>query len=106
AFLEVGGFSRRVFIGGEEEWVAVDLAARGWWLCYVPKIIAYHYPSVNRDQRTRLCQRTRNALWFAWLRRPWSSAVRQTLCLAKSSAREWSAWKAFLAALSALPWVW
>jgi GT2 family glycosyltransferase len=33
ALLEAGGFRRELAIGGEEEWLAVELAARGWWLC-------------------------------------------------------------------------
>ena len=32
AFREVGGFSPRLFLGGEEELLAADLAARGWVL--------------------------------------------------------------------------
>jgi GT2 family glycosyltransferase len=106
AFLEVGGFPRRLFLGGEEEWVAVDLASRGWWLCYVPELTVYHYPSPCRDDAARVCLRTRNALWFAWLRRPWGSALRRTVALAKSSSRDWPRCKAFAKALGALPWVW
>src|SRR5262249_43430923 len=48
AFLEAGGFQSSLFIGGEEELLAVDLATRGWWLCYVPDIVVHHYPSPQR----------------------------------------------------------
>ena len=37
AFREVGGFSPRLVLGGEEELLAADLAARGWVLCYLPR---------------------------------------------------------------------
>src|SRR5207248_4427108 len=49
AFLEAGGFQPRLFIGGEEELLAADLVARGWWLCYVPDLVVHHYPSTQRD---------------------------------------------------------
>lgn len=32
AFREVGGFSSRMWLGGEEELLALDLAAHGWWI--------------------------------------------------------------------------
>src|SRR5207302_7636735 len=78
AFLEVGGFARRLFIGGEEDWLALELAARGWWLCYAPELVVYHYPSSERDARARRCHEIRNALLLARLRRPWSSGGRRT----------------------------
>jgi GT2 family glycosyltransferase len=53
AFLEAGGFEPRFFIGGEEELLAVDLASRGWWLCYVPELVVHHYPSQQRDVAAR-----------------------------------------------------
>src|SRR5262249_16685765 len=68
AFLEAGGFPERVFLGGEEELLAAALAARGWWLCYVPDVVAHHYPSERRDVDTRRWHLVRNGLWFAWLR--------------------------------------
>jgi hypothetical protein len=33
AFLKAGGFAPHLSIGGEEELLATDLAAAGWWLC-------------------------------------------------------------------------
>src|SRR4051794_3521472 len=66
AFLEAGGFPDNAFIGGEEELLAVDLATRGWWLCYAPELVAHHYPSPQRNPFTRRAHLVRNALWFAW----------------------------------------
>ena len=71
AFLTGGGFEARFFLGGEEELLAADLAARGHWLCYVPDLVVHHHPSPLRDGQGRRLTAARNALWFTWLRRPW-----------------------------------
>src|SRR5271165_5075939 len=63
AFLEVGGFESRFFIGGEEELLALDLATRGWSLRYVPELVVHHHPSPNRDAASRRWHLLRNALW-------------------------------------------
>lgn len=105
AFLQAGGFNARFFIGGEEELLAVDLAARGHWLCYVPSLTVHHHPSPIRDLKKRRNTLARNALWFAWLRRPlriamartWRSAARRPLC--------WETWRSLFDALRGLPWV-
>jgi GT2 family glycosyltransferase len=105
AFLEAGGFPARVFLGGEEELLAADLAARGWWLCYVPDVVVHHYPSEHRDVYARRWRLVRNALWFAWLRRPLGSAVRRTLRAARALPWDRAARRDFAAALTGLPWV-
>jgi GT2 family glycosyltransferase len=78
AFLACGGFSEQLLIGGEEEWLAVDLVAAGYQLCYVSDLIVHHHPSNHRNPAARQRQLIRNALWFAWLRRPLPTALRQT----------------------------
>jgi GT2 family glycosyltransferase len=78
-FLEVGGFEPRFFTGGEEELLAADLAARGYWLCYVPERVVHHHPSPLRDGQVRRLTTARNALWFTCLRRPWPIALGRTL---------------------------
>jgi GT2 family glycosyltransferase len=105
AYLEVGGFNPRIFLCGEEEWLAADLAARGWWLCYVPAVVVHHHPSGRRDPHARRSQGIRNTLWFAWLRRPFGSALRRTLWLARSVPRDRVSLRGFAAALAGLPWV-
>ena len=105
AFLQVGGFEPRLFIGGEEELLAVDLASRGWWLCYVPQLLVYHHPSAQRDSYCRRWHIVRNRLWFAWLRRPLASALRRTLWLARSESWDGIALRGFAAAFAGLPWV-
>jgi len=103
AYLEVGGFDPFVFISGEEEWIAVELAARGYWMCYVPELIVHHYPSAVRDSHARRWQGIRNTLWFLWLRRPWTSALQRTWWMARTVPRDRCALRGFAAALAGLP---
>jgi GT2 family glycosyltransferase len=105
AFLEAGGFPAHAFLGGEEELLAVDLAARGWWLCYVHELIVYHHPSPCRDVATRRANLVRNGLWFAWLRRPLGSALRRTWQAARALPSDATARRGFAAAVAGLPWV-
>ena len=84
AFLEAGGFEPRFFLGGEEALLAIDLAARGWWLAYAASVVVQHHPSPRRGpaaQRRQLM--LRNALWCAWLRRPAPDAMLRSLALVR-----------------------
>lgn len=105
AILACGGFSERLFLGGEEQWVAADLAAAGWWLCYLPELVVHHYPSPVRDACRRRWQEVRNTLWFAWLRRPLRGALRRTALLAQTRDRA-DFCRGLLAASLGLPSVW
>lgn len=105
AFLNVGGFEPRFFIGGEEELLAADLAAEGSWLCYVPELVVYHHPSERRDPHGRRWTMVRNALWFAWLRRPWPGALRTTLRLLREAPSGRVALRGLTEALYGLSWV-
>jgi GT2 family glycosyltransferase len=49
AFQEVGGFDAVVRFPGEEERVALDLAAAGWELAYVDEVTVHHHPSPVRQ---------------------------------------------------------
>jgi len=104
AFLSVGGFAPRFFLGGEEQLLASDLAAAGWWLCYVPELIVHHYPSQRRDVASRRGYLVRNGLWFAWMRRPLRGALRRTLAAALAATRDQAALHGFASALAGLPW--
>ena len=105
AFREVGGFSPRLFLGGEEELLAADLAARGWVLCYLPGATLHHQASTLRDPTRRRWLGIRNTLWFTWLRRPPAAALRRTAELAVSVPRDTVSASAFAAAVGGLPWV-
>ena len=84
AFLGVGGFEPRFGIGGEEQLLAIDLAAAGWELVHLPEVVAHHHPgTVTRDRARRRRDQTRNAVWCAWLRRP----ARRALVLSLREAR-------------------
>ncbi|MEU0276211.1 glycosyltransferase [Streptomyces sp. NPDC006307] len=105
AFLEAGGFHERLWLGGEEELLATDLATRGWWLTYVPELTVHHAPSRARDATLRRVHGLRNTLWFCWLRRPVRPALRRTLDLARTVPRDLASLRAFGLALAGLPWV-
>lgn len=105
AYLSVGGFDPQVGVGGEEAWLAADLAAAGWHLAYVSDVVAHHMPSISRDPDGRRRTDLRNALWFAWTRRPLPAAVRRTAALVGEAQRDLVTATALGAALRAWPWV-
>ncbi|MET9323383.1 glycosyltransferase [Streptomyces sp. NPDC003038] len=105
AFREAGGFSERLWLGGEEELLATDMAARGWWLAYASDLTVHHAPSAVRDATLRRVHGLRNTLWFCWLRRPAGAALRRTLHLARTVPRDRASLRAFGLALIGLPWV-
>jgi GT2 family glycosyltransferase len=105
AFLEAGGFDRRFFIGGEEELLAIELAVRGWALCYVPELVVHHYPSPRRDTRRRSFHVVRNRLWVTWLRRPAGRALAQTLEAVRRISTDAATARGLIGALAGLPWI-
>lgn len=105
AFLEAGGFSAKLMIGGEEELLACDLVSRGWDIVYVPEVIAHHHPSKVRSPHLRRRQGLRNTLWFLWLRRPARSALRRTIHLVRTVPRDLVSARAFWDAVRGLRWV-
>jgi GT2 family glycosyltransferase len=76
AFLAAGGFDDVVFFMGEEERLALDLAALGWGLAYVDDVVAHHHPSAVRDTLARKALVERNRLLTLALRRPWPLVLR------------------------------
>lgn len=105
AFLAAGGYDPRLFIGGEESLLALDLLAAGWHLAYSPDLMVRHHPSHRRDPLGRRRLLLRNALWCAWLRRPSASAWRETRRHLRAALGEPRVWGALLAALRGLPWI-
>ncbi len=95
AFLRAGGFDDVVFFFGEEERLALDLAAAGWGLAYVEQVVAHHHPQPGAAGRSVLA--SRNRVLTAVLRRPWPEVariVRAELAVSRSGV---------LAALPRLP---
>jgi GT2 family glycosyltransferase len=103
AFLSAGGFARELGIGGPEQHLAVELLAAGWELRYVPEVRARHTPDhaepAPRVRRLGL----RNALWFAWSRRPPRPALRWTVHLLRCSPANRTTALALLDALRGAP---
>ena len=105
AFDEVGGFNARLWLGGEEELMAGDLAARGWELCYLEQLTIHHQASTARDPHKRRADGIRNTLWTTWLRRPLKPALRRTLHLLRTVPRDRVTARGLLAAVRGIPWL-
>jgi GT2 family glycosyltransferase len=105
AFREVGGFSERLWLGGEEELMVADLAAAGWELCYLAELTVHHRASRARDAHLRRRHGIRNTLWTTWLRRPLRPALRRTLHLLRTVPRDRVTALAILDAVRGVPWV-
>ncbi|WP_082771896.1 glycosyltransferase family 2 protein [Actinoplanes sp. TFC3] len=105
AFLQCGGFSARLWLGGEEELLATDLLSAGWELCYREDLVVHHQASRVRDARLRRRVGLRNTLWFTWLRRPMAPALRRTAFLARTVPRDSTSALAAWDAVRGLPWL-
>lgn len=83
AFLEAGGFDDVVRFPGEEERLALDLAAAGWAMSYLEDAVIHHHPSPRRhapEERQRTIARA--ATLTALMRLPWPTVV--------AEARRWA----------------
>lgn len=89
-FREVGGYEPRLFIGGEEELMALDVLAANQAIVYCEQLTVHHHPSPSRNSSLRRRTLARNAAWIAWLRLPWPQACRATLQALQLLAREGS----------------
>jgi GT2 family glycosyltransferase len=105
AFNQVGGFSSRLWLGGEEELLGMDLAAAGWFMCFAADVLVHHAASTVRDPRQRRILGIRNTLWTAWLRRPLSGALRHTGAVLRSVPKDMASGAALAHAMAGLPWV-
>ncbi|REF01081.1 glycosyltransferase family 2 protein [Thermomonospora umbrina] len=104
AFLEAGGFDRLLFFIGEERMLALELAGRGWDLCYVPDVVAVHEPSSSRPSTGwRRRAELRNSLLTVWMRRPAGVALGETARLAGAAVGDSDARAALAGALRRLP---
>ncbi|MCW2839814.1 MAG: glycosyl transferase family 2, partial [Aeromicrobium sp.] len=72
SFLAVGGFDPLLGIGGEEQLLAWDLAARGWALRYEPRLTVHHEPLPSPGRGTaRQAAIARSSVLASLLRRGW-----------------------------------
>jgi GT2 family glycosyltransferase len=104
AYLEAGGFESRLGVGGEEELLALDLAAAGWSLVYVDDVVAHHDPPPRPDQGPRARRLVRNELWTVWMRRPPAAALRHTARLLLRAPADRARSRGVVDALRGLPW--
>jgi GT2 family glycosyltransferase len=89
AFEAAGGFSDILHFRGEEQLLALDLAASGWELCYCPDLVAIHQPSAKRATTTAQDARMlRNAVLTTWMRRPMRHCLRATGTLMRAALRD------------------
>ena len=105
AFLSAGGFHARFGIGGEEDLLAIDLAARGWGLRYIDTIVSHHDPSPVRNARRRRVVALRNTLWTAWLRRSPVAAIRSTRHALDAAGPSRDTVLGVAEALGGIPWI-
>jgi GT2 family glycosyltransferase len=105
AFLRTGGFSRRLWLGGEEELLATDLLTAGWELCYREDLVVHHRASKLRDASLRRRVGIRNTLWFTWMRRPLAPALRRTAFLARTVPHDRTSALGAWDAVRGVPWL-
>ncbi len=104
AYLQVGGYDPRFFIGGEEETLSFRLAKEGWQMRYRDDVVVHHLPSVANVVKLRPYG-LRNTLWNAWLHRRWLSALRWTVFSLADRPKNVSWLRGVGMALRGLPWV-
>lgn len=104
AFRAAGGYEPRLFLGGEERLLGLDLLAAGWRIVYAPEVLTHHHPSSARDARQRRLLMARNTLWIAWLRLPLPRACHETRRVLREARAPGLLGATLRAALPGLPW--
>jgi len=104
AYRECGGYSPKLFIGGEEMLLAYDLAARNWAMVYCAGVVTRHDPSLLRDAVRRRSLLVRNAIWIAWLRLPARDAWRETRRAWRQAVAEGHPLTTLADTLRGMPW--
>lgn len=104
AFEAAGGFSDILHFRGEEQLLAVDMAALGWELCYCPELVAIHQPSAVRASTAAQNARVlRNDVLTTWLRRPASHCLKAAGRLLHAAVRDRDHARAAVEAVGRLP---
>lgn len=104
AYLDAGGYERKLFLGGEEELLASEVMRRGGEMRYIEDVVVYHYPSNQSADKLRPYG-IRNALWFAWRRRSIPSALKWTRYIVTSTPKRMNFFKGIAGFVKGLPWV-
>ncbi|WP_369138970.1 glycosyltransferase family 2 protein [Modestobacter versicolor] len=101
AFTEVGGFDPVVRFPGEEERLALDLAAAGWGIAYVDDVTIHHHPSTSRDPGTvRQAGIWRSRVLTALMRYPTRDLLTQLVRAARAGR---PGWRGLVGALPRVP---
>ncbi|WP_322102193.1 glycosyltransferase family 2 protein [Paraburkholderia sp. J41] len=87
-FDTLGGYEPRLFIGGEEALLSLDVMQAGHDIAYAEMLEVHHRPSLKRDSRLRRRMLARNAALVAWLRLPRMQAWAATWHAVRSAWRE------------------
>jgi GT2 family glycosyltransferase len=104
AFEAAGGFSDILHFRGEEQLLAVDMAALGWDLCYCPELTAIHQPSsVRASTAAQDARALRNKVLTTWMRRPARHCLRATGALLSAAFRDWEYARGAAEAIRLLP---
>ncbi|MEX3687120.1 glycosyltransferase family 2 protein [Paraburkholderia sp. BR14263] len=77
-FNALGGYEPRLFIGGEEALLSLDVLQGGHDIAYASELDVHHRPSLARDSALRRRMLARNAALVAWLRLPCGEALTAT----------------------------
>jgi N-acetylglucosaminyl-diphospho-decaprenol L-rhamnosyltransferase len=105
AFDSVGGYNEYLNFSQEGALLAIDLVTKGWGITYASDVIAYHYPSTLKDMHMRYRMGARNAILRAWLRRPITSALKETYMQLKLGMKDNDFAWGCLDAIKGLPYV-
>ena len=104
AYRSVGGYDPEFFMGGEEQSLALKLAAAGWQLRYRSDVVVHHRPSLANVDGLRAFG-LRNALWTCWIYRRPAGAVAASLRLLVERPKNRAWLQGIALALRGLPWV-
>jgi GT2 family glycosyltransferase len=102
AYEEIGGYDPRIFMGGEEESLALEFLRAGWQLRYIPDVVMWHRPSQANAPFLR-AHGLRNALWSAWTYRRGLGIVSRTLFLLIDRQVDEHWWRGLRMAVAGVP---
>ncbi len=104
AFLAVGGYDPRFFMGGEEELVGWQLLRAGWEMRYDPDVVVHHLPSLANYHAMRSFG-IRNTLWTSWLSLSVPAALSWTAHIVRKTPKDAILLRGLAMAVRGLRWV-